>query len=58
LFTARMLAISTVPRKEPANSRGSVAENYSLHMPASKAAATVWWGPVLCEEDGRIVRMF
>lgn len=47
-----------VPRKEPANSRGSVAENYSLHMPASKAAAAARWGPALCEEDSRTGRTF
>lgn len=48
----RSLAISAVPRKEPANSRGSVAENYSLDMPAREAAAAAAarWGPV-CEED-------
>lgn len=28
-----------------------MAENYSLHMPARKAAAAAQWGPVLCEED-------
>lgn len=54
----RSLAISTAPRKEPANSRGSVAENYSLHMPARKAAAAARWGPVLCEEDRGIGRTF
>lgn len=60
MFTAPLLAISTAPRKEPANSRGSVAENYSLHTPARKAAAATaaWWGPVLCEEDRGIGRTF
>lgn len=33
-----------------------MAENYSLHMPASKAAA--WWGPTLCEEDSGTGRTF
>lgn len=58
MFTACSLAISMVLRKEPANSRGSVAENYSLDMPASKAAAAARWGPELCEEDSGIGRTF
>lgn len=53
------LSISMVPRKEPANSGGSVAENYSLHMPASKtASAAARWGPALYEEDSGNGRMF
>ena len=35
-----------------------MAENYSLHMPARKAAAAARWGPVLCEEDRGIGRTF
>lgn len=36
-----------------------MAENYSLHMPARKAAAAAArWGPMLCEEDRGIGRTF
>ena len=51
LFTTYALSISTAPRKEPANSWGSVAENYSLHMPARKvAAAAAQWGRVCAKK--------
>lgn len=52
LFTTHPLSISPVPRREPANSRGSVAENYSLHMPAGKvaAAAAAQWGRVCAKK--------
>lgn len=47
----RSPAISTALRKEPANSRGSVAENYSLYMAARKTAAVAQWGPVGCVRE-------
>lgn len=58
LVHGSLVAISTAPRKEPANSRRSVAENYSLHTPARKTAATARWGPALCEEDRGIGKTF